>query len=194
MSDRFFAMRGVLTLIAVMLLAVSARAGLFTTDAEKERNELQEARQTALEQLYKEKPATRRQLEQAKGYAVFSNLGVNLLLVSTQRGGGILRDNRDGSDTYMRMLSAGGGLGLGVKEFAAIFVFHTDDALDKFMTEGWDFSAQADANAEYDDEGDGGETAFSAMPGTTLYQITKNGLAAQVTLQGTKFWADDDLN
>ena len=32
------------------------------------------------------------------------------------------------------------------------------------------------------------------MPGTSLYQLTENGLAAQVTLQGTKFWKDEDLN
>jgi hypothetical protein len=27
-----------------------------------------------------------------------------------------------------------------------------------------------------------------------VYQITKNGLALQLTLQGTKYYKDDDLN
>ena len=48
-------------------------------------------------------------LADSKGYAVFSNMGVNLFLVSTQRGGGILRDNRNNDDIYMKMFSAGGG-------------------------------------------------------------------------------------
>ena len=62
------------------------------------------------------------------------------------------------------------------------------------MTEGWDFSAQADANLESETEGDGMETAMTAMPGTKIYQLTDAGVALQATLQGTKFWADEDLN
>lgn len=30
------------------------------------------------------------------------------------------------------------------------------------------------------------------MPGVVGYQITKNGVALQATLQGTKFWKDKD--
>jgi hypothetical protein len=32
------------------------------------------------------------------------------------------------------------------------------------------------------------------IPGVEIYQITKNGLALQATLQGTKYWKDRDLN
>ena len=32
------------------------------------------------------------------------------------------------------------------------------------------------------------------MPGVEVYQLTKNGVALQVTLQGTKYWKDRDLN
>ena len=42
--------------------------------------------------------------------------------------------------------------------------------------------------------GAGVGAAGTAMPGTTIYQLTEAGLALQATLQGTKFWADDDLN
>jgi hypothetical protein len=31
-------------------------------------------------------------------------------------------------------------------------------------------------------------------PGVWVYQITKNGLALQLTLQGTKYYKDGDLN
>ena len=94
----------------------------------------------------------------------------------------------------MRMFSAGGGLGLGVKDFALIFIFHTQAAMDQFREEGWDFSGQADATAESDDKGGGAEVAATVMPGTSIYQLTDAGLALQATLKGTKFWKDDDLN
>lgn len=94
----------------------------------------------------------------------------------------------------MNMFSAGGGWGLGVKDFAVILVFETNEALDQFMTSGWDFSAQADANLESESEGDGVETAVTAMPGTEIYQLTDAGVALQATLQGTKFWVNEDLN
>ena len=55
-------------------------------------------------------------------------------------------------------------------------------------------SGQADANAETTTQGGGAETAVTVMQGTSIYQLTKSGLALQATLQGTKFWANGDLN
>jgi hypothetical protein len=31
-------------------------------------------------------------------------------------------------------------------------------------------------------------------PGIKLYQLTQQGLALQATIQGTKFWKDDELS
>ena len=137
----------VLVIISVLLLAIpmSSHAFFGKKSPDKERKELQESRQAALDTLYAEKPSTRNELKSSKGYAVFSNIGINLLLVSTERGGGILRDNRNGKDTYMKMFSAGGGLGMGIKDFSLIFVFHTVKAMEEFQISGWDFSGQADA-------------------------------------------------
>lgn len=184
--------------LAAMLLVLaplSANAIFGDKPSEDEqRQELQDARQAALNKLFAEKPAAKAEIQSAKGYAVFSNIGINVLVVSTGRGGGILRDNRTGKDTYMKMFSAGGGWGMGVKDFSAVFIFETASALDTFMTEGWDFSAQADANLESESEGAGMESAMTAMPGTKIYQLTDAGVALQATLQGTKFWVDEDLN
>ncbi len=184
-----------LAALCIGLFTVSLQAAPWDKKGpDQERKELQDARQAALSKLFTEKPEAKHILNRAKGYAVFSNIGINLGLVSTQRGGGILRDNRDGEDIYYKMFSAGGGWGLGVKDFAVIFVFDTEAALNQFETEGWDFSAQADANLESESKGDGIETAITAMPGTRIYQLTEAGVALQATLQGTKFWPDEDLN
>jgi hypothetical protein len=54
--------------------------------------------------------------------------------------------------------------------------------------------AQTDAAAKLGDIGKAGAGAIDVAPDVKLYQITKNGLALQATIQGTKFWKDDDLN
>jgi len=182
--------------LAALLLALpmSSYALFGKDDPDAERKDLHKARSAALDKLYAEKPQTKNELKSAKGYAVFSSIGMNLFVVSTERGGGILRDNRTGKETYMKMFSAGGGLGMGIKDFSLIFVFHTVAAMEDFQKEGWDFSAKADANAESEDKGMGMETAATVVPGSTIYQLTDAGLALQATLHGTKFWADDELN
>ena len=185
-----------IALSALLLLAlpVSSFALFGKSDPDKERKDLQESRTEALQALYADKPATRQELKESKGYAVFSSMGINILLISTERGGGILHDNKTGKDTYMKMFSAGGGIGMGVKNFSLIFVFHTASAMENFQKEGWDFAGKADASADSGDEGGSAGAGATVVPGTTIYQMTDEGLALQATLQGTKFWADEDLN
>ena len=36
--------------------------------------------------------------------------------------------------------------------------------------------------------------AKTVVPGVEVFQITKNGVALQATLQGTKYWKDKELN
>ena len=50
-------------------------------------------------------------IRKAAGYAVFNNMGTNLLLLSTARGAGIAVNSKTMQDTFMKMISAGGGLG-----------------------------------------------------------------------------------
>lgn len=165
-------------------------------DADTQRAEIREMRDKVLTDLYKIKPELKSRISKAKGYAVFTNVGVNIVFASFAGGHGIVVKNgliKD-SETFMKMGSAGIGLGLGVKDFRAVFVFITKDALDAFVDKGWDFSGQADAAAKSDRKGDAISGSGSAMPGTEIYQITKNGLALQATLQGTKYWKDKELN
>jgi lipid-binding SYLF domain-containing protein len=161
---------------------------------DEDRKEIQEMRQDVLTKLYKEKPATKSEIEKAAGYAVFSSLGINLFVVSTARGAGVLHDKRNKKDIYMNMFSAGGGIGLGVKDFSVVFVFSSEKALNGFIESGWDFSAQADATIETEQDSEGADAAATVVPGVQIYQMTEEGLALQATLQGTKYWKDDELN
>lgn len=98
------------------------------------------------------------------------------------------------TETFMKMGSAGVGIGLGVKDFRAVFVFSSKDKLRTFVESGWDFSGQADAAAKSDKKGAAASGAGNLAEGVEVFQITKNGLALQATLQGTKYWKDKDLN
>ena len=48
----------------------------------------------------------------------------------------------------MKMVSAGAGLGVDVKDFRVIFVFESDKAFKQFLDSGWSGSAQGDAAAK----------------------------------------------
>jgi len=185
-------------LFTLTICAFDAEAIFGKKSVDEQRTEVLDMRGDTLERLYKEKPSAEDMIRSAVGYAVFSNTGVNVLLVSTANGKGIAHDNSSDKDIYMNMFSAGGGIGLGVKKFSAVFIFHSRHAFDQFVDKGWNFTGQADAaatsDAENDDEAGALEGTVGLNEDVTVYQMTKKGLALQVTLQGTKYWQDDDLN
>ena len=117
-----------------------------------------------------------------------------MLVVSTASGAGVATNNQTKQETFMKMISGGAGLGIGVKDFRVIFVFGTDKALEQFLNSGWSGSGQADAAAKAGKSGAAYSGAVEVAPDTYVYQITKNGLALQLTLQGTKYYKDDALN
>lgn len=179
-------MRYLYTASAVLLIST-----LFASEAEaifgkkksvdEERNEILEMREETLARLYEEEPAAEETIAGAVGYAVFSNTGVNVLVVSTANGKGVSHDNKSNKDIYMKMFSAGGGLGMGVKTFSAVFVFHSRDAFDQFVDKGWNFTGQADAAATTDSEdkeqAGSAEGAIGLNKEVTVYQMTDKGLA-----------------
>jgi hypothetical protein len=106
--------------------------------ASDKRAEARNMRSETLAKLYAAEPGAKAQIAKAKGYAVFSNVGVNVILLSGGSGWGIARDNATGRDSYMKMASAGIGLGLGVKDFRGVFVFTSRGAMESFIESGWE--------------------------------------------------------
>ena len=177
--------------LAVALL--SAIGSSATDDNEKKRENSRKMAAQTLQDLYKLEPTAKSAIEKSAGYAVFSNTGVNLLL-STARGSGIALNSKTKLETFMKMVSAGAGLGVGVKDYRVVFVFENDKAFTQFLDSGWSGSAQTDAAAKAGKSGGAYSGAVEASLGVWVYQITKNGLALQLTLQGTKYFKNDGLN
>ena len=118
---------------------------------------------------------------------------MNLLVLSTENGYGVVHDNASGKDTYMKMAGAGVGLGMGAKDYRAILVFTDPKVMENFVTKGWTAGGSADAAAKTKEDGSA-TGATASTPGMEVYQFSKAGLALQATVQGTKFWPDDSLN
>jgi len=177
-------------MVVTLLAAAVARAD----SADEKRAKTRKMAAQTLQDLYKLQPTARSAIQQSVGYAVFNNMGTNLLLLSTARGAGIAVHSSTKQETFMKMISAGAGLGLGVKDYRVIFVFANDNALARFLDSGWSGSAQADAAAKAGGAGGAYSGATEVAPGVWVYQITKNGLALQLTLQGTKYYKYKDLN
>jgi lipid-binding SYLF domain-containing protein len=146
-----------------------------------------------LTQLFAKKPDTRSQINSAPGYAVFSNANINLIFMAAGTGYGAVKNMKTGKYTYMNMAEGGVGLGLGVKDYRIVMVFHNVDAMNNFVNTGWTFGGNADASAKANGEGASveGEAYYGDV---TVYTFTESGLAFQATVKGTKFWKDTELN
>ena len=157
------------------------------------RNAIHQMGNNVLTQLYSIKPEVKEQIEESPGYAVFSSANVNMLLLSFGGGYGLVENNKTKQCTYMKMGEAGVGPGLGIKDFRAVFVFHSDEVMDSFIEYGWTLGAHIDAAAKFDEQG--GATGGSISVGDiTVYEMTQSGLTLQATLKATKYWKDAYLN
>ena len=144
--------------------------------AEK-RASVAEMRDAVLTQLYQEKPEAKEKIAQAAGYGTFSNVNINLLLVSSGRGYGVVHNNATGQDTYMKMGMVGVGLGAGAKDFRAVMIFKSPEALRMFVEEGWEFGGHADAAAKSGDKGGAANVAGDITSDMEIYQFTEAGIA-----------------
>lgn len=188
-------MRLVLAALAISLAALnpSVAAAKEPTRAEKQADVRKTANDT-LNRLYKAQPSARKAVEGAAGYAVFSNFGMKIFLAGGGSGSGIAVDNKTKKETFMKMLEVQAGLGIGIKKFRVVFVFEKAADLNNFINSGWEFGGQATAAAKVGQEGGAYQGAMSVSPGVWMYQLTDEGLAAELTGKGTKYYKDSDLN
>jgi lipid-binding SYLF domain-containing protein len=189
-------MRRVDQLLAVLGFAC-CMLGLPTASAAEDeaavRDALRQMREETLDQLYKKVPYARTQVRSAAGYGVFGVAGVHILFVGGSGGRGVVRDNLNGRDTYMRMGTVAGGLGIGFEDTRTVLIFKKRAVLKEFLDKGWIFGGETAATATV--EGKGSEAGELESPqGIVVYQFTKAGLMAKGGVQGTKYWKDDRLN
>jgi len=184
---------------AIILVAAISCAWTFAADAadtskEKQQKEIRNVAQETLQQLYKAEPKTKAVVTHAAGYAVFSNMGVKILVAGSGNGKGLAVNNKSKQETFMKMLQVQAGLGVGVKKFRVVFVFENEKALNDFVNSGWQLGGQSTAAATTGSKGASMAGAASVSEGVWMYQLTDKGLAAEISATGTKYYKDEDLN
>lgn len=181
--------------IAVVAFLLTAIAGpLSAATKDEQRDALRKMAQSTLDELYAQEPAARDELRRAAGYAVFSNFGMKILVAGTGKGKGIAVNNASGTETFMKMVELEAGLGLGIKKYRLIWVFGSQSAFNDFITNGRQLGGQAAFSARVSGKGGGVAGAASVDKDVWLYQLTDNGLAAEVTVKASKYYKDKDLN
>jgi lipid-binding SYLF domain-containing protein len=182
--------------IAALLLAFfSVTAALAAPSKEEQRQDVRAVAQNTLERLYKAQPGAKDAIDRSAGYAVFSNFGMKILFAGGGRGQGIAFNRKAKTETFMRMVEVQAGLGIGVKKFRLVWVFEKQADLDRFINTGFEVGGQATATAQVGGKGqDVYAGALSISPGVWLYQLTDEGIAAELTAKGTKYYKDSDLN
>jgi len=180
-------------------LALPATAGLFSAKGDTVAEKQQAVRKQSeeiLAKLYAAYPDAKQKIENAVGYGAFNNKNLNLFLLSSGHGYGMVKD-KSGKETFMAMGSLGGGIGLGAKDLSVVFIFKNADVMKKFIESGWQFGGEADATAKAGEKGAAASKEAAADTGANvfeIYQMTDTGVALQATVAGTKYWKDKDLN
>lgn len=145
--------------------------------SEKARQEQRQAilkvRIQTLNQLYKLKPLTRSEIEQAAGYGVFEINGLNAVLAETP-GRGMVLERKSGKIVYMRLARTDVGPGASVSPYWQVLVFSDPRRLSQFMVTGSPVEASRD-------------------PSIKVYKLNEKGVSTQADWEA-RYFRDPDLN
>lgn len=178
----------------LIVLALFAIPVANAASIEEKRQHVRNITNETLNKLYQVNPSARNYVENSEGYAVFGSWGVKLIFFGGGSGKGMAINNRNSHETFMNMAEMDFGLGIGAKKYKLIFIFENQKALSNFINTGLELGAQATAAATDSVTGDSVQGAVSILPGVWLYQLTETGLAAELSVKGTKYFKDKELN
>jgi lipid-binding SYLF domain-containing protein len=179
---------------AFIALAFLGGACAYADSPDQQRSQIDSMAQQTLQALYAQRPSAARAVRESAGYAVFSDISTKIFFAGGGGGKGVAVNNASGHETYMMMVSVAAGLGMGVSKNHLVWVFQTPEAYANFVNTGVELGA--DANLTVNPGAAGGlyDGAVEASPGAWLYQISDAGLVLELTVQGTKYFKDSDLN
>ena len=139
----------------------------------------------ALERLYQTAPGSKEMVQRAKGVLIFPSVIGGSFVVGVEHGRGVLRVGGHNRGNYS---TTGASIGwqAGGQSKAVIYVFNTQEALDKFLkSDGWSVGADATVAAGKIGANGGVDTTTVDAP-VTSYVLTNVGLEAGVSLNGSK--------
>ena len=158
------------------------RTGPLSADAKRE---IDDGYRSTLNRLYESTPGSRELVAKARGVLVFPRVIAAGLVVGGQYGEGELRVAGAVSG-YYRTTTGSVGWQIGAQSKSLVFLFMTQDALDKFRSgSGW--AGAVDASVAVLKLGANGEIQANADKEPMIaFVLTNSGLMANLTLEGTK--------
>jgi len=156
---------------------------------ESKRMKIDETADETLKTLFADDSKAAALYDNSYGWAVFDNLKLAFGF-SGGGGQGVAVVRESGKRTYMKMGTAGVGLGLGANKYQIVFLFQDSQTFNNFVEKGW----QADAGATAAAGTHAAEAKTDFTNGLAIYQLTEKGLMANVDIAGTKYWKNDNLN
>lgn len=149
------------------------------------RQEIDDKVNATLSRLSSTIPGSRELVSKARGVLVFPSVLAAGLGIGGEYGEGALRVDGRNVD-YYSTASASFGLQIGAQSKAVVFLFMTQEALDKFRnSKGW--TAGVDASVAVVKAGVNGDIDLNtATQPVNVFVMTNKGLMANLTVEGTK--------
>jgi len=140
---------------------------------------------STLDRLYQTAPGSREMVQRAKGVLVFPSVIGGSFVIGVEHGRGELLIGGNVRGEYTTT-AASIGWQAGGQSKAVIYVFNTQEALDKFLkSDGWSVGADATVAAgKIGANGNIDSTSYDAP--VSSYVLTNAGLEAGVALGGSK--------
>jgi len=185
------------------LVAAAALAGCSTTasvtkpaegggpSTAESRHAVDASYQETLDRVYASNPGSRELVAKARGVLVFPRVISAGLVVGGAYGEGQLREHGH-VEGYYRTTTGSVGWQIGAQSRALVFLFLTEDALQRFK-DGHGWSGGVDASVALLTVGaNGAVDANAAQAPTVAFVMTNAGIMAGATLQGTKVTRIED--
>jgi lipid-binding SYLF domain-containing protein len=179
---------------ALLACAMLAGGAAQAASPDEQRAEIRNNAMRTLDQLYAAQPSARQAVQNAAGYAVFSEIDTKILFAGGGGGKGIVVDTISDQETFMLMATLQAGYGMGISKIHLVWVFQNEADVKNFIANG--YMLGADVNLQVNPGTNGGvyDGAVQVQPGVWLYQLSDAGLALDLTVEGTKYFKDPDLN
>ncbi|MGH8833130.1 MAG: BPSL1445 family SYLF domain-containing lipoprotein [Polaromonas sp.] len=182
---KFLAKSAALLCATALVLSGCTTTPMSGADTTTKRQEIDARVNSTLMRLSSTVPGSQELVNKARGILVFPSVLAAGFVVGGEYGEGALRMDGKTVD-YYSTVSGSFGLQIGAQSKAIIFLFMTQEALDKFRnSQGW--TAGVDASVAVIKTGANGIVDLNtATQPVNVFVMTNQGLMANLTVEGTK--------
>lgn len=186
MQKRNFLVNSATVLCATaLLLSGCTTTPMSSANTSAKKQDIDTSVNSTLARLSSTVPGSRELVNKARGVLVFPSVLAAGLGIGGEYGEGALRVGGKTVD-YYSTATASFGLQIGAQSKAVVFLFMTQEALDKFRSsQGW--TAGVDASVAVIKTGANGDVDLNtATQPVNVFVMTNAGLMANLTVEGTK--------